>query len=88
MQRKVSDATNAILQKNADLLKQNSIEVARENEKTVVSIDTLKKTTQSLIETLQEVKRIHDEGFETWKVLNTDLQNLETELRKNVTNVK
>jgi len=88
MQRKVSDATNAILQKNADLLKQNSIEVARENEKTVVSIDTLKKTTQSLIETLQEVKRIHDEGFETRKVLNTDLQNLETELRKNVTNVK
>jgi uncharacterized protein YaaN involved in tellurite resistance len=88
MQKKISDATNTILQKNADLLKQNSIEVARENEKTVVSVETLKKTTQSLIETLQEVKRIHDAGFETRKVLNTELQNLETELRKNVTNVK
>jgi len=88
MQKKISDTTNAILQKNADLLKQNSIEVARENEKTVVSIDTLKRTTQSLIETLTEVKRIHDEGFQNRKVLNTELQNLETELRKNVTNVK
>ncbi|QJD96454.1 toxic anion resistance protein [Mucilaginibacter robiniae] len=87
MQKKISDTTNTILQKNAELLKQNSIDVARENEKTVVSIDTLKKTTQSLIETLNEVKRIHDEGTQNRKVLNGELQNLETELRKNVTNV-
>ncbi|GAB2701933.1 toxic anion resistance protein [Mucilaginibacter koreensis] len=87
MQKKVSDATNTILQKNADLLKQNSIDVARENEKTVVSIDTLKRTTQSLIETLSEVKRIHEEGTQNRKVLNGELQKLETELRKNVTNV-
>ncbi|MGN7824666.1 toxic anion resistance protein [Chitinophaga sp. 22536] len=88
MQRKVSDTTNTILQKNADLLKQNSIEVARENEKTVVSVETLKRTTQSLIETLHEVKRIHDQGAESRKVLNGELQNLETELKKNVTNVR
>lgn len=87
MQRKVSETTNTILQKNADLLKQNSIEVARENEKTVVSIETLKRTTQSLIETLHEVKRIHDQGAESRKVLNGELQNLESELKKNVTNV-
>ncbi len=87
MQRKISDTTNTILQKNADLLKQNSIEVARENEKTVVSIDTLKRTTQSLIETLNEVKQIHDQGTENRKQLNTELQTLETELKKNVTNV-
>jgi uncharacterized protein YaaN involved in tellurite resistance len=87
MQRKVSDTTNTILEKNAELLKQNSINVARENEKTVVSIDTLKKTTQSLIETLNEVKRIHEEGTQTRKQLNTELQTLETELKKNVTRV-
>ncbi|PJJ83214.1 uncharacterized protein YaaN involved in tellurite resistance [Mucilaginibacter auburnensis] len=87
MQRKISDTTNTILQKNADLLKQNSIDVAKENEKTVVSIDTLKRTTQSLIETLNEVKQIHEQGTQNRKVLNTELQNLETELRKNVTNV-
>ncbi|MGF6849295.1 uncharacterized protein YaaN involved in tellurite resistance [Chitinophaga sp. W3I9] len=87
MQKKISDTTNTILQKNADLLKQNSIEVAKENEKTVVSIETLKRTTQSLIETLHEVKKIHDQGTESRKVLNGELQTLETELKKNVTNV-
>ncbi|MEC5145169.1 toxic anion resistance protein [Chitinophaga sp. 212800010-3] len=88
MQRKVSETTNTILQKNAELLKQNSIEVARENEKTVVSIDTLKRTTASLIETLNEVKKIHEQGTENRKALNGELQNLETELKKNVTNVR
>ncbi len=85
MQKKISDTTNTILEKNAELLKQNSIDVARENEKTVVSLDTLKKTTQSLIETLNEVKRIHEEGTQNRKVLSTELQNLEAELKKNVT---
>lgn len=85
MQKKISDTTNTILQKNADMLKQNSIDVAREGEKTVVSIETLKKTTQSLIDTLNEVKRIHEEGAQNRKTLNSELQNLETELRKNVT---
>ncbi|WP_419802113.1 toxic anion resistance protein [Mucilaginibacter sp.] len=88
VQKKISDTTNSILQKNAELLKQNSIDVARENEKTVVSIDTLKRTTQSLIETLNEVKRIHDEGTQNRKALNTELQSLETELKKNVTSIK
>jgi uncharacterized protein YaaN involved in tellurite resistance len=87
MQKKISDTTNTILQKNAELLKQNSIDVARENEKTVVSIDTLKRTTQSLIETLNEVKQIHEQGAQNRKVLNTELQNLETELKKTVTSV-
>jgi uncharacterized protein YaaN involved in tellurite resistance len=85
MQKKISDTTNTILKKNAELLKQNSIDVARENEKTVVSLDTLKLTTASLIETLTEVKRIHEEGSQNRKTLNTELQNLEKELKKNVT---
>ena len=87
IQKKISDTTNTILQKNAELLKTNSIDVARENEKTVVSIETLKKTTQSLIETLTEVKRIHEEGTQNRKNLNNELQSLEVELKKNVTNV-
>ena len=87
MQKKISDTTNTILQKNAELLHQNSIDVARENENTVVSLETLKKTTQSLIETLNEVKKIHEQGAQNREVLNTELQNLETELKKNVSNV-
>lgn len=87
MQRKVAETTNTILEKNAELLRDNSINVARENEKTVVSIDTLRKTTQSLIDTLNEVKRIHEEGTQNRKQLSTELQSLETELKKNVTRV-
>jgi len=88
MQKKVSDTTNTILQKNADMLKQNSIDVAKENEKTVVSLETLKMTTASLISTLDEVKKIHEEGEKSRRVLDTELKNLETELKKNVTQVK
>jgi uncharacterized protein YaaN involved in tellurite resistance len=84
MQKKISDTTNTILQKNAEMLKQNSIDVARENEKTVVSLETLKQTTASLIDTLNEVKRIHEEGNKNREVLNGELKNLESELKKNV----
>lgn len=87
MQKKISDTTNTILQKNAEMLKQNSIDVARENEKTVVSVETLKRTTQSLIETLNEVKKIHEEGTQSRRLLDTELQSLETELKKNVTRI-
>ncbi|MHA4895097.1 toxic anion resistance protein [Pedobacter sp. PWIIR3] len=87
MQKKISDTTNTILQKNADMLKQNSIDVARENEKTVVSIETLKMTTASLIETLNEVKQIHEAGAQSRRVLDGELKTLETELKKNVTRV-
>ncbi|ALM47747.1 tellurite resistance protein [Flavobacterium psychrophilum] len=84
VQRKVSETTNTILRKNAEMLKQNSIEVARENENTIVSLDTLKMTTQSLIETLTEVKQIHEQGTQTRRELDAGLQNLEAELKKGV----
>lgn len=84
MQRQVSETTNTILEKNAELLRQNSINVASESEKTVISLETLKKTTQSLISTLDEVKRIHEEGMRNREVLDKELHTLETELRKKV----
>lgn len=84
VQKRVSETTNTILQKNAEMLKQNSIEVAKENENTIVSLDTLKMTTQSLIETLSEVKQIHLKGTETRRELDAGLQQLEAELKKSV----
>ncbi|MEN2415386.1 toxic anion resistance protein [Flavobacterium mesophilum] len=84
VQRKVSETTNTILQKNAEMLKQNSIEVAKENENTVVSLETLKMTTKSLIDTLTEVKQIHEQGAETRRQLDAGLQSLEQELKKGV----
>ena len=84
VQRKVSETTNTILQKNAEMLKQNSIEVAKENENTIVSLETLKTTTKSLIDTLSEVKQIHAQGAETRRQLDAGLQSLESELKKGV----
>ncbi|MCW4467743.1 toxic anion resistance protein [Flavobacterium sp. MFBS3-15] len=84
VQRKVSETTNTILRKNAEMLQQNSIEVARENENTIVSLETLRETTKSLIDTLAEVKQIHEQGSQTRRELDAGLQNLEAELKKNV----
>ncbi len=84
VQKRVSETTNTILQKNAEMLKQNSIEVAKENENSIVSLETLKITTQSLIETLSEVKQIHQKGTETRRELDSGLQQLEAELKKSV----
>lgn len=84
VQRKVSETTTTILQKNAEMLKQNSVAVAKENENTIVSLDTLKNTTKSLIDTLTEVKQIHEQGAETRRQLDAGLQSLETELKKGV----
>lgn len=84
VQKRVSETTNTILQKNAEMLKQNSIEVAKENENSIVSLETLKMTTQSLIETLSEVKQIHQKGTETRRELDSGLQQLEAELKKSI----
>lgn len=86
VQRKVSETTNTILRKNAEMLQQNSIEVARENENTIVSLETLKMTTKSLIDTLTEVKQIHEQGTQTRRELDAGLQSLEAELKKGVVN--
>jgi uncharacterized protein YaaN involved in tellurite resistance len=85
VQKKVAETTNTILLKNAEMLKQNSIEVARESENTIVSLDTLKTTTKSLIDTLTEVKQIHEQGAQTRRDLDAGLQSLEAELKKGVT---
>jgi uncharacterized protein YaaN involved in tellurite resistance len=84
VQKKVSETTNTILNKNAEMLRQNSIETARENEKTVVSLETLRNTTKSLIDTLNEVKQIHEQGTQTRRELDKGLQDLEAELKKGV----
>ena len=62
MQREVSDTTNALLKKNAELLKQNTIDVAKESERGIVDIETLKKVNADLIETIEETIKIQQEG--------------------------
>ncbi|WP_185113883.1 toxic anion resistance protein [Chryseobacterium indologenes] len=84
IQQKVSSTTEEILRKNAERLGQNSVNVARANEQTIVSVETLRETTSMLINTLNEVKQIQKQGAESRRKLDQDLQTLEHELKANV----
>lgn len=78
--RKISETTNEILKKNAELLHTNSVEVAKENERSVVELETLKTTTAKLIETIREVKEIHANSTAQRRLAEQEMQKLETEL--------
>lgn len=84
IQQKVSSTTEDILRKNAERLGQNSRNVAKANEQTIVSAETLKETTAMLINTLNEVKQIQKQGTESRRKLDQDLQTLEHELKANI----
>jgi len=80
-QRQVTDLTNELLKKNAETLKQGTIAVATESERAVVDIETLKETNQKLIETFNEVLRIQAEGREKRANAETELAQIEHELK-------
>ena len=61
-QRQVSETTNQLIQKNLEMLKISTIETARENERGIIDLETLQKTQQDLIETLEETIFIQQEG--------------------------
>lgn len=81
VQQKVSSTTEEILRKNAERLGENSKNVAKANEQTIVSAEKLRETTGMLINTLNEVKAIQKQGSESRRKLDQDLQNLENELK-------
>ena len=81
-QREVSDMTNELLKRNAETLKVATIETAKESERGIVDIETLKQTNQQLISTLDEVMKIQSEGREKRKLAEAELQNIEGEMRQ------
>lgn len=81
MQREVSDSTNALLKKNAELLKQNTIDVAKESEKGIVDIETLKKVNTDLIETIEETIKIQQEGSAARRSAESELTGIENQLK-------
>lgn len=81
MQKQVSDATNNLLRKNAEMLKQNTLDTARENERGIVDVETIEEVNAKLIETVQEVLKIQQEG-------RSQRQNAEKELVRIEENLK
>lgn len=80
-QREVTDMTNELLKKNAETLKMATIETAKEAERGIVDVETLKVTNESLISTLDEVMRIQTEGRQKRKEAEIEMQRLEGELK-------
>ena len=81
-QRQVTDATNELLRKNAQMLKMATVETAKESERGIVDIETLKATNQSLISTLNDVMKIQEDGREKRREAQAELGRLEEELRQ------
>ena len=81
-QREVTDVTNALLRKNAETLKMATIETAKETERGIVDMETLKATNESLIATLDEVMKIQTEGKEKRRAAEVELNRMEGELKQ------
>ena len=81
-ERAVTDATNELLKKNAATLKQGTIEIAKESERGVVDIETLKQTNQQLISTLDELNKIRADGKAKRAAAEQELGRIEGELKQ------
>ncbi len=87
-QNAVSEMTNSLLKKNAETLKQGSLNVARESERGIIDIETLKQTNQSLISTLDEVLKIQADGKAKRESAQQDLIRIENELKQRLLDIR
>ena len=83
-ERAVNDMTNQLLTKNAEMLHQASVEVAKESERGIVDIETLTKTNETLIKTFDEVMQIQKEGREKRAAAEVEMARIEAELKNKV----
>lgn len=86
-QREVTDMTNELLRRNAQTLKMATIETAKESERGIVDIETLKTANESLISTLDEVIHIQDEGRQKRREAEAELGRIENELKQKLLDV-
>ena len=87
-QKQVTELTNDMLKKNSELLKQGSIEIAEESEKAIVDIETLQKTNRDIIDTLDKVIEIHENGRVKRQEAEKELVNIEEELKAKLLEIK
>ena len=88
VQREVSDLTNELLKKNAEKLKTATIEVAKESERGIVDLETLKTTNASLISTLDEVMQIQEQGKQKRREAEVEIGRLEVELKNKLLEIR
>ncbi|HIZ21885.1 MAG TPA: toxic anion resistance protein [Candidatus Blautia faecigallinarum] len=87
-QRKVTDLTNDLLRKNAETLHMASVETARETERGIVDLETLKKTNEDLIRTLDDVMKIQQEGRIRRQEAETEMRRMENDLKNKLLEIR
>ncbi|MEL0538707.1 toxic anion resistance protein [Staphylococcus debuckii] len=87
-QRAVTDTTNDLLTANSELLKQNAVDTAVENERGIVDIETLKSTHENIIETVEQTLQIQAEGREKRQQAEQELQHLESDMKERLLTMK
>ena len=87
-QHEVTDMTNELLRKNATTLKMATVETAKESERGIVDIETLRNTNENLISTLDEVLRIQQEGRQKRKEAEQELSKIEGELKQKLLDIR
>ncbi|SDK50305.1 Uncharacterized conserved protein YaaN involved in tellurite resistance [Lacicoccus qingdaonensis] len=87
-QQAVTNTTNELLTKNSEMLKQNSLRTARENERGIVDIETLKTTQDNLVTTIEETLQIQAEGSQKRKEAETELVQMEEDLKSRLLQLK
>ena len=87
-QKAVTDLTNEMLQKNSETLKQGTIEIAEESERAIIDVETLQKTNQDIIETLDKIIEIHQNGRVKRQEAEKQLEQIEGELKDKLLEIK
>lgn len=87
-QKAVTDVTNEMLKKNSETLKQGTIEITQESERAIVDVETLQKTNQDIIETLNQVIEIHEGGRIKRQEAEGELKKIEEELKEKLLEIK
>lgn len=81
-QKQVTQTTNDLLLRNSEMLRMNTVETARENERGIVEIETLKKTQDNLVQTIEETLQIQAEGREKRRAAEIELGQMEQDLKQ------
>ncbi len=87
-QKQVNEMTNEMLKKNSELLKQGTIDIAEQSEKAVVDVETLQKTNKDIIDTLDKVLEIHENGKVKRQEAEQQLEQIEGELKDKLLEIK
>lgn len=86
-QKAVTDVTNELLKKNADMLRINTVEVAKESERSIIDIETIQYTNNQLISTLDEVIQIREEGKQRRRAAEVELVQIQSDLKNKLLSV-